>query len=595
MMFEKNNSMMKKMIFLINSNRKKIYWIAGFVIAVLGIAVIPGCKKYADPPPYFETDSTITKHSKRKVLFIGIDGAAGMEYQKIKPPVLMGLKAHSKFSFEAVSDDVTTDASSWETIMTGVSYIRHQIKDSSLIYSQPPGSSEHDIIPTYPSFLNYLLGSAGSDTRIGAVSPWKTLLDKLFPEAEDKVWVTDDAVGKDSAIALIKKPSSDVIFVDFNSVAKAGIQYGFSADESGYVAAVNKVDGYIGDIMAALKSRPEYNKTEEWLVVVVGTHGGKGNGYGGPSAEETTVPLFYYNENFKEKEFVTEGLFTGVEISGKDPNAIKAKLLNDNGLYNPGRGEQTFQVKVKGTSGSYPHFISKMEAWPSKPGWSMFTAGANWAMSIRSTTSGEIRAQGNAKPVFDGSWHTISFTIADSAGQMYLRRYTDGIRNETVNINSIYNNGGSVETAFPLTFGWGADPGMPATTYTTADAMIFDKALTDGEIINNICLTDITKHPEYSHLIGYWPGDDGFGGRLKNRAPGKDVDFILSGPFKWARVNDMPCTRTGVTDPLKESLMVKSTDFAPIFFYWLRVDQSSKWNLEGNNWLSNYEREFVKI
>ncbi len=566
-------------------------------VVLLGIwIVIQGCKKYYDPPPYFEEDTDTVKLTQRKLLFIGIDGASGSAYKKIKPPVLMEMAKKSKYSWVAVSDEVSTDAASWKTILSGVSFSRHRIKDSSLVYTQEVGGAEHSAIPNYPTFLTYLLGSSRSDVRISAAGSWKNLVEKLIPEAEDRIVAADDAAVKDAAIDLVKKPVSDVVFVQFNGVAKAGLQYGFDADEAGYADAVKKVDGYIGQIMEALKSRPEYNKSEEWLVIITGTHGGEGHSYGGSSEEETTVPTFYYNENFKQTEFVTEGLFTGVQIHGSGDAAIKAKLLNDGGLYNPGRGEQTVQLKVKGTSGSYPHFMSKMEKWPSLPGWSMFTAGANWAMSIRSNNSGEVRAQTNSKPAFDGTWHTITFTIADSAGgKKFLNRFSDGIVNEERDITSIYNNNGSVETNFPLTLGWGADPGFGATDFTVADIMIFDKALTKDEILNNVCLVDITKHPQYDHLIGYWPANDGFGGRFKNRAPGRDVDFILSGSFQWNKVNDLPCTHPGVTEPGKSSLLVKAVDFSTIFFYWLRVDTKDSWNLEGTNWLNQFEIEFVKI
>lgn len=565
------------------------------ILAAVVIYVAPGCKKYYDPPPFFEENPDTLHEASRKMLIIGIDGASGILYKQIKPQVLMELKKHSKFSWEAVSDEVTTDAASWKTLLSGVSYSRHRIKDSNMIYSQPSGAGEHDIIPTYPSFLTYLLTTTRAETRVGVAASWQNILTRLVPEAEDKLLAADDAAVKDSAIALIKKPSSDVIFVQFNSPAKAGLKDGFTSGASGYVDAVNKVDGYIGDLMKALKSRPEYDKEEEWLVVITGTHGGKDHTYGGPSAEETTIPVFYYNEKFVETEFITAGAFSGIEIKGQGDAAVKAKLLNDGGLYNPGRGEQTIQVKVKGTSGSYPHFFSKMDKWPSTPGWSMFTSGSEWSVSVRSTTSGERRLQSNRRAIFDGNWHTLTFTIADSAGKKWARKYTDGIRHDQTDITTIYDDGGSIETASPVTLGWGADPGMGSTTFFTADAMIFDVALSDDEIKSSICMMDISQHPKYKDLIGYWPGNDGYGGRMKNRAPGYDVDFILSGPFQWTKVDDLPCTSVPSTDPTKESLLVKSVDLSTVFFYWLRLEPKANWNLEGTNWLDKYEIEFVDI
>ncbi len=576
------------------STKKSIFPLA-IIVALVCLSIMPGCKKYSDPPPFFEKNEDTVLLVKRKILVIGIDGAVGKEYKELKPATFMDMKKHAKYSWEAVSDESTTDASSWKTLMSGVSFFRHGIKDSSMVYTQPSGGSEHAQIISYPSFLNYLLTTTKADTKVAFITSWPELLLRLVPEVETKVPVANDAIVKDSAVSIVKNPKSEVVFVQFNGVAKAGLQDGFSAQSAGYKAAVDKVDGYIGEIMAALKTRPEYNKKEEWLVVVTGTHGGKNKAYGGSSSEETNVPALYYNEKFKEKEFVTAGAFSGVEIKGQNAGAVKAQLLNDGGLYNSKRGEQTVQVKVRGTSGSYPHFFSTMATWPGTPGWSMFTSGSEWSVSIRSTTSGELRLQNNRRAILDGQWHTLTFSIVDSAGKMYGRKYTDGIRHDQADISSLYTNGGTVESPSPMTLGWGADKGMGSSTFFTADAMVFNTGLTDEEIKSSICMMDISKHPKYSNLIGYWPANDGFGGRFKNKAPGQTTDFVLSGPYQWTGVESLPCTTTKLTDPTKESLLVKAVDLAPIFFYWLRLTPKADWGLEGTNWLNKYEIEFVGI
>ena len=576
------------------STKKSIFPLV-IIVALVCLSIMPGCKKYNDPPPFFEQNEDTVQLVKRKILVIGIDGAVGKVYKELKPKTFMELTKHAKYSWEAVSDEATSDAASWKTLMSGVSYFRHGIKDSSLVYTQAPGGSEHAVIVTYPSFLMHLLTTTKADTKVAFITSWPELLLRLVPEVETKIPVANDAIVKDSAVSIVKNPRSEVVFVQFNGPAKAGLQDGFSAQSAGYKASVDKVDGYIGEIMTALKSRPEYNKSEEWLVVVTGTHGGKDHSYGGSSAEESNVPSLYYNEKFLEKEFVTAGAFSGVEIKGQNAAAVKAQLLNDGGLYNSKRGEQTVQIKVKGTSGSYPHFFSTMSRWPGTPGWSMFTSGSEWSISIRSTTSGERRLQNNRRAAFDGQWHTITFTIADSAGKKWARKYTDGVRHDQTDITTIYDNNGTVESAAPMTLGFGADPGQGSSTFFTADAMIFNTALTDEEIKSSICMMDITQHPKYSNLIGYWPANDGFGGRFKNKAPGQNTDFVLSGPYQWKGVETLPCTTAPLSDPAKESLLVKAVDLAPIFFYWLRLEPKADWGLEGTNWLNKYEIEFVGL
>lgn len=555
----------------------------------------PSCKKYADPAPYFEENPDTLLVNSRKVLIIGIDGAVGAEYKTIAPPVLEALKAHSKYSWDAVSDEATTDAASWKTMMSGISYSRHQIKDSSFIFSQPAGGAQHTAPAIYPSFFTYLLTSSRADTKTSFISSWGTMLSRLVPEVEDKVLAASDAAVKDSAITRIKKESSDLVVVNFNGVAVAGQAGEFSASSAGYKEAVLKIDGYVGELMTAMKSRPEYNKKEEWLVIITGTHGGIGNSYGGPSEKESNIFSFYYNENMKEKELTRDGAFAGVELKGRDGEVIRAQALNDGGLYNPGTGQQTIQVRVKGTAGYYPHFFSKMEKWPSTPGWSMFSAGGNWAISVRSTTSGESRIQPGSPVIFDNQWHTITVVFADSASKRWVRRYTDGARHDQTDITLHYNNGGTIASPSPLTLGWQADPGMPAVTFYSADVMMFNTALTDEEIANGVCLEDIAQHPKIANLVGYWPGNDGFGGRLKNKAPGYTTDLIMGGAYQWTGIPELPCTIAPNTDPVKESLLVKSVDVVPAIFYWLRVPLNDAWGLESTNWLTKYEAEFLKL
>lgn len=556
----------------------------------LVITILASCKRYPDPPPYFETNTDTVTNVKRKILLIGIDGAVGAEYKKIQAPVLESLKAHSKYSFESVSDESTTDAASWKTIVSGVSFSKHLIFDSSFIYTQQSGGAPHAAIKSYPSFFNFILSSAKSDTRSSFISSWGTMMSKLVPEVEDKVLAPNDAAVKDSALLRAKNGNSDIIVVHFNGVAKAGLANGFSAASQGYKDAVLKVDGYIGELINGLKARPEYNKKEEWLVIITGTHGGTGTTYGGASQAEVNNLSFYYNERFKTTEFIRAG-FNSVQIRGKGD--VVAQIPDDGGLYNPNSDQQTISIKMKASSGgAYPHFFSKMEKFASTPGWSLFTGGTAWALSVRSA-NGESRIQGGSPNVFDNKWHTMTFKFMDSASKRWVVRYTDGGRTDLTDITTR----GAVTSTSPLTIGWQADKTMPAVTAYFADCMIFNTALSDAEVAAMVCMTDIKQHPKYTNLIGYWPCNEGFGGGFRNNAPNAvNKDFILQGTYTWDPLSDLPCTTpVVVTGPTQKALLVKNVDIASTVFYWLKIPVNSNWSLDGSSWLSSYELEFVNF
>lgn len=566
----------------------------GLLLTTAGIMIIlfASCKRYADPPPYFEEPGDTTKPAARKVLLIGIDGAVATEYKKMSLPILQSMLAKSKYTWEGVSDEVSTDAASWKTLMTGVSYSRHKIKDSTFIYSQSINDPQHSSVPNFPSIFSYILSSPRSDMRTAVISPWRTMVEKLVPEALDPVVAADDVAVKDSALKRIKTGNPDFMVVNFNSVAIAGKAGAFLADNVGYKDAALRIDAYIGELLTALKARPGYDKNEEWLIIVTSTHGGVGNSYGGPTASEVNSFSVFYHEKFKPLEFVRSG-FSGVAMKGTGSSVIRASIPDDGGLYNPGLAQQTVSVKMKSpTRTQYPHFFSKMERFASTTGWSLFTNSSGiWCLSVRG--SGESRIQGTTPLVFDDKWHTVTFKFMDSASKRWAVRYTDGLRIDHTDITAR----GTVTSPSPLTMGWGTDPGMGAVTVSFADCMIFNTALTDAEVASLQCSKDITQHPRYANLIGYWPCGDGFGGRFLNKAPGAaNKDFVLQGSFTWDNYSEVPCSVTPFQPTTgKAALFLKSVDVTVTSLYWLKLNILPSWGLEGSKWLETYEQEFVKL
>lgn len=574
-------------------------WLLAPVLASALAGGWASCKKYADPPPYFEEDlDSVATAASRRVLLIGIDGVVSSELKTIAPATITGMLAHAKFQWDAVSDEISTDAASWKSLVTGVSYGKHKIADSSFYFIPQEGSGSHSGVPAnYPSMFSYILSSATkSNMRTSFISSWGNLLNRVVPEVADPVVTTGDQGVKDSAISRIKNRNPEFMTLQFNGASIAGKAGGFTQANAGYKEAITRIDGYIGEIMTALKARPEYNKKEEWLVIVLSTHGGIGNNYGGSSAREVGSFIMCYNEKLKPTEF-RRADHSIVALKGRDAATVKAQALDDNGLYSVGNGQQTIQFKMKGLSfGNYPHFVSTMRVWPSTSGWSIFSGGGSWAISVRSTTSGERRIQGGSPAFDDGKWHTLTVVFYDSASSRWVKRFTDGTRIvETANVN-LGASWGNIANSAPLTFGWGADPGYGAAIYGLADVRIFNTALTDNEVRSTLCMNDVlNEHPKKDNLIGYWRCNEAFGSRFNNLAPGKSgMPLTLTGPFSWLSEPLIPCSYpSSPADPNKVQLLMTSSSIARTAFYWLRVPMQDNWGFEGTNWLANYENEFV--
>lgn len=91
-----------------------------------------------------------------------------------------------------------------------------------------------------------------------------------------------------SVVELLTDGDPDAVFVQFDDVDHAGHADGYGPHIASYVAAVDKADKLIGDMLHALASRKTFAE-ENWLVMVTADHGGLGKGHGGDSPQERTV------------------------------------------------------------------------------------------------------------------------------------------------------------------------------------------------------------------------------------------------------------------------------------------------------------------
>ncbi|TXH20629.1 MAG: DUF4983 domain-containing protein [Chitinophagaceae bacterium] len=563
-----------------------------------------GCKKYADVPPFFEEIDSLKANAARKVLLIGIDGAVGSLVKDAALPNLTAMQEHSKFTFEAVSDVVTTDAASWKTLLTGVTYASHNVKDSSFAFGFTGDQNGHGAVKQYPSLFTNILSSEKPDLSTAIISPWSNLVKKLTPEVDNNYIATNDADAQDSTLKLLQKNVTPALTViNFNEAAIAGKNGGFSLTNSNYSSALTKIDGYIGAILNTLKARPGYNKSEEWMIIIASTHGGVNDTYGGEAPTETNTFMYIYNEKFKKLEFTKEGALYTTYINGKTTAAVRA-VLNDPNAYDLSMAPITYQFKVKGVrAGNYPVFFSKKG--PSKDVNVIRSADPGFAVIASNGSNGVqnfIRGTGSSSPgagltVFDNTWHDVAFTYSDSISKRWAMIYVDGVLASTQDITGAGSSWAAFKSTEPLMFGYKqADYQDPVNAYY-ADIRVFNKALSGDEIRDNLCVQNpLANHSSKANIIGYWPCNEGFGNSYKNLAPaGAGKDFILENKFSWTLMDAIPCTFPSSPAAGKLSKVLYSVDVAPIMMYWLGVNVKGNWNWQGNaSWLSDYEVEFLQ-
>ncbi|QPH38872.1 alkaline phosphatase family protein [Pedobacter endophyticus] len=550
-----------------------------FSALITGIACFAACKKYADPAPVFEDPIEISP-IQRKVLVISIDGLSGAELKTIAPPTMEDLKKTAKYHYEVLRSPVKNDVAPWATMITGVSYGKHLIKTDDFLPT-PKGNS-HQSPNLFRNVIDYILQYKAVKTAV--VTPWLNLR-KYLGIADFAPVVSSDLAVKDSTINILNTQTQlGAMVVNFREVETAGASGGFEASNVAYKNAVLKADEYVGNILMAVKARKNY-ANEDWLIIVTTNHGGS-------HADPQSGFLFASNKNFIGEELKKIGLNT-VLFTGKN---VIAQVLEDNGLYDPGdKKDFTVQMQVKfNVTTQYPGFLSKGTSLIDRAmtGWVLFQGGTAAAVGFGGTLNGGTgKGQANLGLAADLSWHTITLTVkTNNATTRTLTTYLDGVQKGSANIFSTK----SLSTTENLTIGYKNVDNSGAASFQAADLCYFNTALDAATILANKGLKDITKHPNYANLTGYWPINEGADGILNNLAPG-GYDMELSGPFTWVAMGkDVPASVTPDADVTGKSIVLSQTTVGATMLYWLNVPILPGFGLDGKPFLDQFEKEFLK-
>ncbi|MET9292892.1 alkaline phosphatase family protein [Streptomyces sp. NPDC003077] len=225
-----------------------------------------------------------------KVLVIGLDGAGLLD--RIKDADAPHLDALMAGGVTAPSSLYTSpmarteSAPGWSTIITGVWPDKHGVKDNGFAGSK---------YGAYPDFLTRV-EAARPALNTYAVSSWAPITDRIFSAKVDARVSTPgaeyDTGTAARAVAQLRDHDPDALFLQLDNVDHAGHSSG--AASRAYLDAIHGVDAQVGELLAAIKARPTYDR-EDWLVLVTADHGHTdAGGHGGTSwAERQTFVIAY--------------------------------------------------------------------------------------------------------------------------------------------------------------------------------------------------------------------------------------------------------------------------------------------------------------
>ncbi|MFJ8828144.1 alkaline phosphatase family protein [Streptomyces sp. NPDC102467] len=216
-----------------------------------------------------------------KVLVIGLDGTLLSRVKDADAPHLKALMAAGLTAPSSIYANPlapTLSGPGWSTLITGVWPDKHNVKDNNFTGHK---------FARYPDFLTRI-ETAKPGLSTYAVSSWAPLTDTVFsPKVDTRVSTPSaeyDTGTAARAVAQLKSADPDAVFVQLDNVDHAGHSYGAASGQ--YLDAIHGVDGQVGQLVDALKSRTTY-ADEDWLILVTADHGHTDpGGHGGSTWQE---------------------------------------------------------------------------------------------------------------------------------------------------------------------------------------------------------------------------------------------------------------------------------------------------------------------
>ncbi len=223
----------------------------------------------------------------KKVLLIGIDGCRFDAVRAADAPHIDALIEHGALAQpirifpERYRGADTISGPGWSNILTGVWADKHGVLDNEF-------KIRH--YDKFPHFFT-LLKQVQPQAYTASLADWDCIYKYIVSDADintpfpldekEKVaqaYAAEDAKVAEAAVKILDEQDPTALFVYFGQVDETGHADGFHPSVPTYVAAIERVDGHIAQVLKAMSRRPHYAQ-EDWLVLVTTDHGGQGTSH----------------------------------------------------------------------------------------------------------------------------------------------------------------------------------------------------------------------------------------------------------------------------------------------------------------------------
>ena len=222
-----------------------------------------------------------------KVLLIGIDGLRADALADAETPAIDALVADGCLTLEASASAHTVSGPGWSSVLCGVWPDKHRSTDNRFLIAD---------YERFPSIFT-LAKRGRPDIRTAYFGNWGPIGERILAKDPIDLRVSfadtkDDAPQTAACVEKIREDTRlDLVFFYLGEVDEVGHSAGFHRDSVEYLAAIERADARVGEVLAALRDRTNFVR-ENWLVILTSDHGGTIDlNHGRDIAEHRTVPF----------------------------------------------------------------------------------------------------------------------------------------------------------------------------------------------------------------------------------------------------------------------------------------------------------------
>lgn len=229
-----------------------------------------------------QSSSCETELTRKKVLFLGVDGVRSDVISMIPLPAIRRLQAMGTYSYWADVQS-TAGASSgpgWASMFTGVQPTKHLVD----------GNGDLTDI-AYPTIFKLAKETFGM--KVAASVTWDPLVTQIIDHEnastlDDRYLAPSDEAMAQKVEEWILSEQFDFVFAAFDGPDAAGHSTSFDGYAEVYQNRVRTTDIMIGRLLDAVLST---SSGEEWLFVLTSDHGGRGSSHGPYDPYNRKVPF----------------------------------------------------------------------------------------------------------------------------------------------------------------------------------------------------------------------------------------------------------------------------------------------------------------